>query len=65
MKLCQKKYELLVAEKCLSDKEISILSGVGRSTITQIKKGRREPMPQTLGKLAKALNVDVTELIEE
>lgn len=64
MKFSQKKYELLAAAKCLSDKDISILSGVGRSTITQIKKGRRIAMPQTLGKLAKALNVNVTELIE-
>ncbi|HHV13447.1 MAG TPA: helix-turn-helix transcriptional regulator [Clostridiales bacterium] len=64
MKLDLKKYELLIAAKCLSDKDVSELCGVGRSTLTQIKKGNRNPMPQTLGKIAKVLEVDVTELIE-
>jgi transcriptional regulator with XRE-family HTH domain len=40
-------------------------SGVGKDTITDIKKGRRTPNPVTIGKLAKAFEVDVKELLED
>jgi len=45
--------------------ELSKLSGINKVTLTRIRKERQEPKPKTVGKIAKALNVDVTELIEE
>ncbi len=57
------RYNLLLAEKSLTDKRISEISGVGRSTISQLKKGNRTPRPKTLGKIARALETDVENLI--
>lgn len=57
------RYNLLLAEKGLTDKRISEISGVGRSTISQLKKGDRTPRPKTLGKIAKALGTNVENLI--
>jgi transcriptional regulator with XRE-family HTH domain len=38
-------------------------SGVDKNTITDLKKGRRNPNPVTIGKLAKAFGCDVGELL--
>ena len=45
----------IIAEKGITDKRISEISGVVRSTISQLKKGDRMPRPKTLGKIARAL----------
>ena len=57
------RYNLLLAEKGLTDKKISEISGVGRTTISQLNKGDRMPRPKTLGKIARALRTDVENLI--
>jgi transcriptional regulator with XRE-family HTH domain len=57
------KYEFLIASKCLSEKELSEISGVGRATLSQIKNNIRKPMPKTVGRIAKALEVKVEELV--
>jgi transcriptional regulator with XRE-family HTH domain len=59
------KLNLALAKSCLSMTELSKLSGINKVTLTRIRKERQEPKPKTVGKIAKALNVDVTELIEE
>lgn len=45
--------------------DLSKKSKVGRQTISRIEKGMTEPRISTIGKIAKALNIDVEELIED
>lgn len=43
--------------------ELSKVSGVSQVTLARFKAGTQKARPQTLGKLAKALNVKVEDLI--
>jgi len=47
-------------------KELSEISGVGQSTISEIETSKaKNPKTETLAKLAKALNVTVNDLLPE
>lgn len=63
MKIDKRKLELVLAQRC---ETISSLRGKGLSpqTITRIANGV-DVKPVTVGKLAKALGVDVREIIKE
>lgn len=65
MKLDNTKLSIALARKQLTSKKLSELSGVAESLLTKIKSGKQIPRPITIGKIAKALEVDVTELIEQ
>ena len=65
MKLRQDQLFLAMAKACMSDRELCEKSGVARPTLSQIKAGKRNPKPSTIGKLARTLGVDVTDLLEE
>lgn len=43
--------------------ELSKVSGISQVTLARFKAGTQKARPQTLGKLAKALNVKVEDLI--
>jgi transcriptional regulator with XRE-family HTH domain len=58
------RYNLLLANKCLSVKEFSKLSGVSEVTLSRIKNESQQARPQTLGKIAKALGINVETLIK-
>ncbi len=62
MKIDRRKYELARARKCVSTRDI-VASGVPRGSLTSMFTGGVRP--ETAGKIAKALGVDVTEIIEE
>ncbi|NSJ27987.1 helix-turn-helix domain-containing protein [Blautia glucerasea] len=47
----------------INQKELAEMSGVSRVTIGYIKNGK-SCSPETLGRIAKALGVDVTEIME-
>lgn len=66
MKLSTSKFEIALARNSTNIKDLSVSSGVSSNTIySWIKKrDNREPSTKNLGKVAKALKVDVTELIE-
>lgn len=64
MKIDMKKIDLLMAKKCLSSEQLSKVTGVSQVSIARFRKGTQEPRPKTVGKIAKALNVSVEELIE-
>lgn len=50
----------------LTQTELSEMTGVAQSTIGQIETGERvEPRPATLRKLAQALDVSISDLIED
>ncbi|MGI6013705.1 MAG: helix-turn-helix domain-containing protein [Oscillospiraceae bacterium] len=64
MKINIVRIETLMAEKRLTRKALSDLSGVSPTTLsTVIRRGTAEP--KTIGKLAAGLSVDVTDIIEE
>ena len=64
MKIDKKKYVLALANAALSGKEVSRISGVSEITISRIVNGVQLPRPSTLGRIARALNVRVVDLIE-
>lgn len=66
MKIDVEKLKIAQANSCLTNKELCKNAEVGALTLIEIKNGKRKsPTLKTLGKLAKALNVDVTELLEK
>ena len=63
MNISKSKLEIAIANARISNKELSKLSGIRQETIARIKKnGNANPL--TIGRLAKALDVRVEELIE-
>ena len=62
MKIDKTKYELAKARACISSQDI-IAAGVPRGTLSRIY--RDNLRPETAGKIAKILGVDVTEIIEQ
>lgn len=64
MKINNERFELALASSCMTLKELSVKSGVRQETIARIKNSLQNPNPATVGKIARALNVDVRELIE-
>lgn len=53
------------ARACLSNNDLARESGLSRSGLLQIISGKRNPKPDTVGKIAIALKVDPEFLIEE
>jgi transcriptional regulator with XRE-family HTH domain len=49
----------------LTQRELSELAGIGKSTIWELEVGRRGAYPQTVRRLTKALATEVTDLIGE
>jgi len=64
MRLNVKKYELLLAQKCLTVNELSDHCGISPITLSKLK-NKHEARPQTIGKIAKALNVLVEEIVQD
>lgn len=56
--------ERILTRKNLSIRQVSILTGVPRSTIEDIITGKRSPRMSTMEQLAKGLNVRITDLFE-
>ena len=65
MRIDKKKLELAMANKAYSAKELSKICGVSQVTIVRITKGTQEARPGTVGKIAKALDVPVIDIIED
>ena len=63
MKLDRKKYELARARACMGQKDL-VAAGIPKGTLCGVLRGNIEVRPETVGKIAKALGVDVTEIIE-
>lgn len=65
MKIDNKKLDIAIADACLTMNELSRQSRVSIVTLTKVRKGTQEPTPKTVGKIAKALNVSVGEIIQK
>lgn len=63
MKADKKKLEIAMANSCMNTSDLQTVSGLPRPTINNVITGRNV-RPATIGNIAKALNVDVTEIIE-
>lgn len=62
MKLDRKKYMIARARACMGPRELE-KAGVPRGTLCRALSGKGL-RPETAGRIAKALGVDVTEIIE-
>ena len=65
MNLDLNKLKIAQAKACLSVNELVDKTGLGRTTISKTLNGKVKATPKTIGLIAKALNVDVSELINE
>ena len=63
MNLSTNKLLLAMANACMSITELAEQSGLSRPSLTKFTTGKTNPKPATIGKIAKALNVRVEELI--
>ncbi len=63
MKLDKQKYELARARGCKGFKDI-IAAGVPKGTLCRVI-GGEDVRPETIGKIAKALECDVLDIIEQ
>ena len=63
LKIDKRKLDIAMAIKSYSSLELSQCSGISQVTITRIKNGFQNPRPETVGKIARALNVNVEDLI--
>lgn len=63
MKLNLEKIRIEQARACLTVNELAKLSSISRTGLSKILNGERNPVPKTVGLLAKALNVDVEEIV--
>lgn len=61
MKLDRKKYELARARACKGQKEL-VAAGIPKGTLCRLI-GGGNAKPETVGRIAKTLGVDVTEII--
>ena len=62
MKADKKKLELEMARACMNPGDLAKAAGVPRTTLNNFLRGNN-PRPATLGRVAKALGVDPSELI--
>lgn len=63
MRINRENYMLARARACISSKDLE-RSGIPKGTLCRAISGT-EVRPETAGKIAKALGVDVTEIIED
>lgn len=64
MKIDKMKIDIAMANKGYSAKELSEKCGVSQITIARLKSGVQKARPETIGKIAKTLNVPVESLID-
>ena len=64
MKTNRKRLELAMARACMSTADLQKATGMPRPTINNAISGRGM-RPDTMGRIAKALSVDVAEIIED
>ena len=64
MKIDNYKLDVQMAIQGLTSVELSKVTGVSQVSIARFRRGVQQPRPATLGKIARALNVPVTDIIE-
>lgn len=64
MKISKEKLNLALARKCWNRSDLCANGAVSTQTILNVNNGK-SVLPATVGKIAAALGVDVTEIIED
>jgi DNA-binding XRE family transcriptional regulator len=64
MNLNIQKLDVCMARECINTDMLADKAGLSRSTLYAFRTKKRNPSTKTVGKIAKALKVDVTEIIE-
>ena len=64
MRADPKKVALLMARACIESKQIEAEADVSRQSLSRVITGKNAK-PATIGRVAKALGVDVTEILED
>ena len=64
MNISKSKIEIFMAAKGINSTELAKVSGISRQNLSTIK-NRGTCIPETAGKIARGLGVDVREIIEE
>lgn len=65
MKIDNQRLDMAMAKACVDVKTLSELSGVSKASLAAARNKSRNPKPATIGKIAKALNVPVGDIIEK
>lgn len=65
LKVNRNKFLLAMSKAELTSAELHKKANVGRNVISKLMNNDTEIMPKTLGKLARALNIDIEYLIKE
>ncbi len=65
MKINKSKLELAMANANITVSDLANTTGISATGISKIKNGQQNPRPITVGRIAKALNVSVENLIEK
>lgn len=65
MKIDCLKLELAMARACMTGRALQELAAISDVTLGRIRSGVQEPRPATAGRIAKALGVDIADLIKE
>lgn len=65
MKINNNKLMVALANEGLLLKELAQKAGISEEALRLIRYGKSDPKPSTVGKIAKALNVSVTNIIDE
>ena len=64
MKVDFQKLQIAMANNCMNKSDLAIAVGISRISISKYFSGQRNPSIKTLGRIAKALNVSVADLVE-
>ena len=59
------KLELVFADRGLLWKELCDQAGITPNGLRDIRQGKAQPKPATIGRLAKALGCNITEILKE
>jgi transcriptional regulator with XRE-family HTH domain len=59
------KLKTIRTRRLLTQEELAEIAGVSAATVVNVERNKQEPHFRTIRKLAKALNVDPTELLGE
>lgn len=65
MRISNEKILIALANEGMLLKELAGKAGITMEALRNIRKGKSVPKPATVGKIAKALNVNVQEIIME
>lgn len=65
MRISNEKLLIALANEGMLLKELAEKAGITMEALRNIRKGKSVPKPATIGKIAKALNVNVQEIIME